>query len=246
MEVVSYGIDYVRFRVETEQDIMFVETRLSYASLKVCRHHGHRFVDVTGGALELIRMIESVNDVILEIASLLQVYRLDVYIDVVGVALEKIPQPGTVIINGGNVETVYSVNLTSRGDVPVFGRAYDAMAAGHYTEQVTRFEIELKRQAAKGIIDCKHGWRVNPVEVALYWIREFYGIEIPIEGLIECEYSGKTKKLEHDRSRFYRRYGNSILRDLETMGVRTFHKFIVECLRESEREKCHNVYIKTV
>jgi hypothetical protein len=169
--------------------------------------------------------------VALELSELYPCARVDVFIDVEGDLLPSIQPMGTVISNGGKVETIYSTHLKKRGDAPVFGRAYDAQRAGHYDTQVTRFEIEYKKQYAQQLLSCGR-WFRNPIGVALNHIKALFGVSLWMERIEPIEFKANTKRLEHSRERFYSRYGKNILLDLEMMGREKLYEFIMECISE--------------
>lgn len=230
-QVVSHGLDYVRYAIESEQDLQYIGAAVPYVEVVGRWMHGKRFVDFAGSALALIRTFDDLETLVEGLAVLYPVTRLDVYIDVVGDVLDKVGQPGTCIFNGGRLETIYSHNLKVRGDRPTFARVYDAKAAGHYLFPVTRFEVEFKRNHVKGIID-NTGFRCNPIAVALNAIRVLFGYELVIDGIEPVELDAPETRLEHSRERFYRRYGKNILVDLEQMGHQTFYQFVLECVQE--------------
>lgn len=234
-DVLAYGLDYLRFKVFSERDVISIASRLHYVDINTPWYHGTRFVDITGSQLALIRIVEYPPDVAVELARLYPVHRIDVFIDVSGDYLGDIPTLGTKIYNRNKLETVYSMNLSKRGDAPVFGRAYDARAAGHYDVQATRFEVEYKKQYALRMLTCA-GWTSNPIGVALHSIKTMFGVGIDIEDVEPIEFSAPTEKLEHSRERFYSRYGKGIVNDIESMGVERFYRFIMECIQEREQD----------
>lgn len=229
LNVVAYGIDYLRFGIKSDLDLRFIQQRLEYVDVYERWFHGHRYVDLTGQQLGLIRMVEDLDKVILELAYLYRVSRIDVFCDVEGYLLLSVKRSGTVISNNGRVETVYSHHLGKRGDYDVFARVYDAEASGHYESAVTRFECEFKRHHARTLLSV-NGWTVNPIGNMLHCIRLLFGTRIEIPGIAAIEYNAPKVRLEHSRERFYKRFGQSIMRDIETMGVGSLHSFIRECL----------------
>lgn len=240
MNIISYGLDYARFKIFSEHDVRHTELRLPYIDVKAPWFHGTRFVDLTGSDLAVIRMLESVDELMLEFASLYPVSRLDVYVDVEGLYLDSVTQNGTVIMNAGNVETIYSHHLKTRGDKPIFARAYDACAAGHYDFASTRFEVEFKRHNARAMLSTQ-GWGCSPIGAALHSIKMLLGISIWIEDIAPIEMNAKQERYQHDRERFYARYGNGIYNDIQSMGIQGLQDFIVQCVRNkhaSERGQC--------
>lgn len=246
--VIAYGIDYLRVKVFGHLDIEHIRKMLPYLDIDIRSFHGGKFVDLTGKQLEMVRSFDSVEDVVRSLLEIFPIHRLDAYVDIGGDWVSWLPRNGTVIMNDGLIETVYTHNLGSRGDVPIFGRAYDARAARHYNVPSTRFEIEFKRETAKDMVDLVHGFNVNPVRIALYWIGSMFDVAIAIDGLAPVEFKGITKRLAHSRERFYTRYGKNILLDIQKMGVTGLHEFIRECIgdendgngREKERNRNHS------
>jgi hypothetical protein len=236
MNIVSYHLDYLRFLIHNDNDFQFVSNRLEYLAVNNMWFHGSRYVDITGSQLELMRMVESVFDVSVELSTLYDCARIDVAIDVLGDVLGDISQPGTVIMNNGRVETVYSMRLNSRGDVPVFARAYDARAAGHYDYPVTRFEVEYKNAASRRLLSSGV-WRYNPFEVAMYNIAAIYGYSIEIPGLAGVEFNPPARKIQHSRERWLGRIGKKIIEEIETMGAGAWYEWVLECVKQNEREK---------
>lgn len=228
--VISYGLDYVRFKVNSPQDIYFVAEKMGYLDVYPVWHHGSQFMDITGSMLEVVRLFDSVDDIVLSCAQVLECHRLDVFVDVLDDWLPDVAQSGTVIMNNGKIETIYSTHLKRRGDVTRFVRVYDACAAGHYECATTRFECEFKREAARGIL-TPDGWKVNPIGAALHVFKALTGISIWIEDIDSIELDTPRRRYEHSRERFYARYGKSILQDMESMGLQQLHKFVLECVR---------------
>lgn len=233
--IVSYGIDYARFRCETEDDYLFISNSIEYIPVIRTHFHGGTFVDLTGKMLETIRTVESVPDLLALIGSMNRLSRLDVYVDVIGDVLSKCKKPGTEIRNDGRTETAYSHKLTSRGNVPVFARAYDAQAAKHYDFPVTRFEVEFKAPLVATFIHCDKGWTVNPVDVALYHIADIFGANITIQGRRALEFNPPKRRLEPSRERFYTKYGKGILHDIETWGIEQFIQFVYTVVRLEDK-----------
>lgn len=233
--VVAYGIDYLRFAIKSDQDLRFIQQRLEYIDIYERWFHGHRYVDITGKQLELIRMVENVDTVILELAYLYKVSRIDVFCDVEGYLLLGIRRNGTVISNNNRIETVYSHHLGKRGDYDVFARVYDAAASGHYESAVTRFECEFKREHARALLSVD-GWTVNPVGDMLHCIRLLFGTRIEIPGILAIEFNAPKRRLEHSRERFYAKYGKSIIQDIQDMGVGSLYNFIRECVANKKGE----------
>lgn len=227
--VVSHGLDYLRFKVWSDRDILCIAQRVEYVDINTPWFHGERFVDITGEQLSVIRTVENVPSLAAEIAKLYPVNRVDVFVDVLGNLLDKCQKTGTVISNQGRIETIYSAHLAKRGDKPVFARAYDAKTAGHYPMPVTRFEVEYKRHYAAQLLGVQ-GWVHNPIAVALNHIRLLLGVSIWVDDVDPIEYEAKATRLEHDRERFYARYGKNIARDISEMGVESFYKFVMECI----------------
>lgn len=232
-KVIAFGLDYVRYRVFSDADIEYIARLLPFLELNVRNFHGSRFVDITGKQLEMMRLFCDVNAMVLTIAELLPVNRVDVFVDVGGDLLPDANMPGTVIMNNKRIETLYSCHLKDRGDVPIFARAYDARAAKHYDVQVTRFECEYKREMARSLLGVR-GWKVNPVGLALNNIATIFNIDIDIENIRHVDFNAPQRRYEHNRARFYTRYGRNILLDLEAMGTEKLYAFIMECLTEKD------------
>jgi hypothetical protein len=174
-------------------------------------------------------MFDDINSVALELAYLYPVSRVDVFVDVAGNVLDQVQQNGTVIVNDGRVETIYSHHLKKRGDRPVFCRAYDAKSAGHYETEVTRFECEFKRENARALLNVK-GWSVNPIGAMLHSIKLLLGVNIWIDDIEAIDVDAPRRKFEHNRERFYTRYGKGIDNDIEQMGMQSFRQFVRECV----------------
>lgn len=235
----AWGLDYVRFRIENKLGLDYVQAHLPYIDVQPRWFHGSQFVDLTGEILETIRMMEDLDKLLLKFAYMFQCKRIDVFIDVQKNWLDQIPTPGTTIANGGNIETVYSHHLKRRGNLPVFARAYDAKAAGHYSDPMTRFEIEFKRPIAGAILNCE-GWAVDPVTVAMHHTKDIYGIEIQIPDKRPREFNAPTKRYAHSRERFYARYGKNVLLDFEQMGATQLYTFITNAIEGKADENSNN------
>lgn len=231
LDIVSYGLDYVRFKCETEQDYLYVANSLDYINVIRTSYHGGTFVDITGSMLATIRTVESVPEMVAFMGKLLKLSRLDVYIDVVGDVLCDCHVPGTEIRNGGKTETIYSHHLGSRGNVPVFARAYDAMSAGHYDFPSTRFEIEFKNPLVVSMVHHTDGWIINPIDVALWHINDIFGVRLSVQGHSAIEFNPEKKRIVPDRERFYTKYGKGILHDIETWGITQFLQFLYTVVR---------------
>lgn len=214
----------------SEHDIRHIGTEMPYLEVNEVRFHGQRFVDLTGSQLEVIRMFENVPDIAVKLAEVYPVSRVDVFVDVAGDVLDDVTAKGTRISNDGRVETIYSHHLKKRGDRPVFCRAYNAQKAGHYSEPVTRFEVEYKRQFARSLLNTA-GWQANPIGTALHSIMVLLGVSIWIEDIDPIELDAPRKRYEHDRERFYRRYGKGILNDVNDLGLQGLHSFILQCVQ---------------
>lgn len=232
-DVIAYGLDYLRFKIFSDNDLVHIGSRLHYVDISQQFYHGERFVDLPGAQLELIRVVERPDCVAQELSLLYPCSRVDVFVDVSGDLLPSLPNLGTTISNGGKVETVYSAHLAKRGDKPVFGRAYDARAAGHYDRPVTRFEIEYKKQYASKLLVAGL-WAKNPVGVALGHIKALFGVALWVENVDAVEFRAITKPLSHSRERFYARYGKGILNDVENHGLQGLHRFIMECVSQGQ------------
>lgn len=231
--MLAYGIDYLRYKTPGAPDVLHIAARLPYIDIAPRWFHGCRFVDVTGRQLEIIRMFEDVSETAAEIAEVYPVHRVDVFVDVLGDILADVKSSGTKISNGGRVETIYSIHLKQRGNVRAFGRAYDAQAAGHYDMPVTRLECEFKLELARALLNTR-GWCVNPVALMLQHIKAMFGVTIVIENVEPIDLNAPRRKLEHNRERFYRRYGRSIYNDVEKMGVQGFQEYVLQCVQNAQ------------
>lgn len=231
MDVISYGLDYVRFAVDSDADIEFAATQIPYIDVGERWFHGRRFLDLTGTGLSVIRMVEDVTAVLKRFAWLWKVTRLDVYVDVQGNHVGEVAKQqnvGTVIMNNKQFETVYSDHLKARGRRAQFGRCYNATLAGHYQDiAATRFEIEYKRQAARAILN-EDGFCLSPIACALKSIDDMFGVSIKIPDVEAIELNAPTQRLAHPRERFYERYGRGIMNDVETLGMSAFITFVLE------------------
>lgn len=230
-DVIAYGLDYVRYKIFSDKDFTYIGTQLPYLELTERNFHGSRFIDLTGKQLEVIRIFEDVNDAVVLLAETFPVTRLDVFVDVAGYVLGDVTTNGTLIFNYSRLETMYSDNLRKRGDLSTFCRVYDAQAAEHYDVPVTRFECEYKRERAKALLGV-NGWCVNPVGAMLHSIKVHFGVDIRISGQVGVDFDAPTKKYEHNRARFYKRYGKNIMLDVENMGMQGLYVFITECMEE--------------
>lgn len=234
MRVIDVGLDYLRLKITNDPDLLFIGRRLDYVDVQQRSFHGSKFVDLTGDNLRVISLFEHVPDVAAELARVFPVTRIDVYCDVEGDVLDKVKSDGTRISNGGRVETIYSVHLRDRGNVGVFGRVYDAKAAGHYDKASTRFECEFKREYARTMLTTT-GWKVSPVSVLVSSVRRLFGVMLEIPGFIPIDWNAPRVRLEHSRERFYKRYGKGVLNDVETMGMQGFATFVRECVQDAKR-----------
>jgi hypothetical protein len=160
--------------------------------------------------------------------------RCDFAYDVLGVDIEKLPQPGTTILNGGDVETVYSHHLKLRGNYAVFARAYDALKAGHDVPQGTiRFEVEFKRRLPDVIRNSDDVLKAG-FSCAAFHIARIYGIVLPVETFTELK--PPKRLVQHGREKFYQRFGKAILLDVATMGQNDFSEWLKLCIARGEDE----------
>jgi hypothetical protein len=206
---------------------------LHYVDVRTPWFHGNRYLDITGEQLALVRTVESVPDMAVELGKIFPCARIDVFVDVLGNLLPQVKSSGTKIYNSDRLETVYSAHLRQRGDKPVFARAYDAKAAGHYIMPTTRFEVEYKKEYAAQLLTLA-GWRYNPIAVALNHIAALLGVKIWVDDVMPIEWEAIGERLSHSRERFYARYGKGIIDDISTMGVQGLHRFIMECLQNGK------------
>lgn len=231
--VLAMGLDYLRYRVHSAQDIRDIQTLLPYLQIIDRNYHGSRFVDLSGKQLEVVRTFNNVANIACRLASWFVVSRIDVFIDVEGNRLGAIEAKGTIIVNDGRIETIYSHNLKNRGNVPAFCRAYDARAAGHYDRPSTRFECEFKREAARALLTAE-GWTLDPIGVMLHNIALHLGVTIDLPDHAAIDMDAPQQRYSHSRERFYLRYGQSIARDIEAMGVKGVYEYIQRCIADKE------------
>ena len=235
--VISEHIDYVRFLCASELDAQDIVHRLSYVELRARKLHSVWSVDITGTALESIRLVEPVVKAINEIGRHRRISRLDVAIDVYGVNVKKATtwRGGTCILNQAKLETVYSHNLRDRGDKAVFARAYDAVAASHYPAgggEVTRLEVEFKGYVASELTR-------NGVDKNCLFAMARYALRSTLQTKIDLSPSrvlvaDRLKRLEPRRARFYRRYGRNIIKDVESYGFQAWLAFVHAVQDESD------------
>ena len=235
--VVSYGLDYVRFKVWTDRDVDFIAKQLSCLDIKSVFYHGSRFVDITGKQLAVARVCHDLSADLRVLSEIFPVSRVDFYFDVLDSRLQHIPirDGRTVISSGYELETVYSHKLASRGDRAVFGRAYDAKKAGHYDFDVTRFEVEYKSYACASLT-AESNWLDTCYLVAAEAIEHMFSYRVLVEGCKGLELNASRKRLEHSRERFYTRYGKGIINDVQSMGLQGLYEFMLECCR-NRKEK---------
>jgi len=227
-DVVSYGLDYIRFQIYSETDVEYVQREFSYLDINSVYHHGSRFIDLTGGMLEVVRMMDDLEEKILLLAYRYPVHRLDVYIDVQGYSVDQVETEGNSIWQGKKVETVYSHRLEQRGNVPVFGRCYDAEAAGHYNFPVTRYEIEFHKDLFPALLSTG-GWSVNPISVAIHYVKKLFDVDLVVPEHTPLEFKAPKRKYASTRESFYRRYGKGILIDIAEMGAHNLENYIRWC-----------------
>lgn len=233
-QVVAHGLDYLRYKIFSDVDLEYIQRELDYLDVVEKKWHGSRFVDITGKQIEVIRLLGDINEISVALAVMYPLSRIDVFVDITGNVLDKVKSLGTVISNGGRVETIYSDLLTLRGDKAVFARAYDAKAAGHYESETTRFECEFKREHARAMLGSD-GWTVNPVGVALRAFKVLFGIDIWVDDIQPIDFDAPRRQYEHDRERFYMRYGKGIQNDIEKMGLQGFALYVRECVQVANR-----------
>lgn len=228
-EIVAYGVDYVRIEASTPETLLALETAFDYLDIRPSWYHGKRFVDLSGKALAMIRMVDDIEEALEWLARDHRITRVDFFIDVKGDVLSDCQMPGTVIMNYGKIETVYSHNLKSRGDYPVFARVYDAMSAGHYPVPVTRFEVEFKKEMVPGIVNHVIGFGKTLPSVTLWHIKSIYGVDISLPSVVPFELNAERQRLSPSRERFYNRFGKGIMLDVAEMGVEQFLMFVYTC-----------------
>lgn len=233
IQAIAWGLDYVRFKVDNTLGLEYLARDLPYLEINRQVLHGTLCVDLTGEAIEVIRMFEPVYEVIERLAYMFQISRLDAFVDLPGSFVDKVAAPGTAIANAGVLETVYSHHLKRRGNVAVFGRCYDACAAGHYDEPMTRIEFEFKHGMPAGMVNT-NGWIHSPIDVVLHYCKEVFGVVVDVDGHKPVDFNAPRKRYSHSRERFYARYGKNILLDLEDMGVQGLATFIRESVGKPE------------
>lgn len=239
-DIVSHGMDYMRVRAPTVAALEYLARETPYVDIKPVWHHGTRYVDYTGRMLETVRCFDDLSVLAVAFADMFGLGRIDYYVDVAGRHLSDVLyRDGTVIANGNRVETIYSTHLSKRGDVLEFCRAYDAMAAGHYDFDVTRFEIEWKGDAVQTILS-QDDWIHSLVEYAVGGFETYLKARVLVPDVSAMELNPARTVLEHSRERFYRRYGKSILSDIEAMGLQKLFEFVQTCVRGSSDDKANS------
>jgi hypothetical protein len=56
------------------------------------------------------------------------------------------------------------------------------------------------------------------------------GVNIWIDDIEAIDVDAPRRKFEHNRERFYTRYGKGIDNDIEQMGMQSFRQFVRECV----------------
>ena len=234
ISICSQAIDYLRIGpLSGDSQWNDIEQRYSYLAVDKTNHFGRWFVDFTGDALELVRTVEGTES-ILEYFQHTRWTRLDVAFDCLGVDIERLPRPGTTILNHGNIETVYSHHLKARGHFAVFARAYDAAAAGHdMPEGTVRFEVEFKRRMPD-IIRKSEKVLQSAFSCAAFHVHRIYGVALPVSEMVEIK--PPRRVLQHDREKFYARFGKAILLDVLTMGQDDFAQWLKLCIAKENDE----------
>jgi len=241
-KILSYHIDYVRFHSETDADDRYINIILQPAIGIPVTLHGVRFLDFGGDALAQARMMGC--DIIASIRNLdvtHTVSRLDLCCDVLGnvISKELNARKGTLIVNDGRIETIYSSHLKERGNVGFFGRVYDAQSAGHYAQPVTRFELEIKRRTISSLLCATHNdENLSLWPVFRFQIMSMFDVDIKLPNTEPIEFDPPKTVLESDRERFYRRFGQGILRDVECMSVDVWLDYVIRCVLDRKEKIC--------
>ena len=140
--ILAQCLDWFRFGPLTSELLWSsVERRWDYVEVTKQNYYGKWYVDFSGDKLELIRTVESIQN-LLDFAMDVHWSRLDIAFDVTGIEIAKLPRPGTVICNDNKIETVYSHHLKLRGRFPVFaGRTMRALPGTMYRQ--ARLDLKL-------------------------------------------------------------------------------------------------------
>jgi hypothetical protein len=222
--------DWVRFG-PLNKDLLWrdVEKRFGYIDLHKNNHFGRWYVDLTGDQLEVIRTVEEMNDVFRWLRPH-HWTRLDVAFDLVGVEIPKLLSPGSAIVNDGVIQTLYSHKLTARGDHPVFARVYDAFEAGHdVAPNVVRAEVEFKLHYPDLIRNSPNGVGIAFPIAARYLVSKF-NLAIPLQ--VNTEWQPTKRLINHDREKFYARFGRRIVLDLVELGFDQYVNWVLDCTRK--------------
>lgn len=229
IQIVAQQFDWLRFGPLSWQfKWIDIQHRFSYIDIQKHNHFGSWYVDLTGEQLEVVRTVETIGEV-LDWLKPIHWTRLDVAFDLAGVNLDELSCPGSAIVNDGVRQTLYSHRLKSRGDYPTFARIYDAYEAGHNVDPgVVRAEVEFKMAMPDNL-------KMSPLfpniafALAASSIASYFGLVIP--GIRVGESNPTSRVINHERERFYSRFGKRIVSDVLELGYDTFVSWVLDCTR---------------
>lgn len=233
--LIAQQFDWIRFG-PLSADLLWrtVEKRFGYVDVRKTNHFGRWYVDLTGDQLEVVRTVESMQ-VVFKWLKQYHWTRLDVAFDLTGVDLDKLACPGSAIVNQGIRQTLYSHKLKARGDHPVFGRVYDAFEAGHDCDPGTiRAEVEFKLHYPDLIRKSPNGVWIA-FAIAARYISDRFGLTIPT--IHNQEFHPTARLINHDRERFYARFGKRIVADLIVLGLDDYVTWVLDCTRERPNDE---------
>ena len=235
MHIIAQQFDWLRFGpLSSTHKWAALQRRFQYIDVRRHNHFGRWYADLTGDQLEVIRTVECIDKVLNDLADI-HWTRLDVAFDVSGVDLDSLACPGSAIVNDGRRETLYSHMLKARGDFPMFSRVYDAFSAGHDVDPgVIRCEVEFKLHMPD-MLKKSELWPRVAFLFAAQEIAFRFGLNLPVlDGA--SEFSPTKRLLNHDRERFYARFGKRIVNDVVELGFDRFISWALDCARNGGNE----------
>lgn len=229
IHIVAQQFDWLRFGpLSATHKFDDIQRRFSYIDVQKHNHFGSWYCDLTGDQLEVVRTVETMYSV-MEWLKPIHWTRLDVAFDLEGVVLDDLACPGSAIVNDGIRQTLYSHKLKSRGDYPTFARVYDAYEAGHDVDPgIVRAEVEFKM----AMPDNLKASRLFPnvaFALAASSIASYFGLVIP--GIHVGESNPTSRIINHERERFYSRFGKRVVSDVLELGYDTFVSWVLDCTR---------------
>ena len=229
IHIVAQQFDWLRFGpLSAEHKFADIQRRFSYIDVQKHNHFGRWYVDLTGDQLEVVRTVEPINTV-LDWLKAIHWTRLDVAFDLKGVMLDDLECPGSAIVNDNIRQTLYSHKLASRGDYPTFARVYDAFEAGHDCDPGTvRAEVEFK-MAMPDNLKASSQFPHIAFALAASCVASYFGLVIPNIGA--SEQTPTSRLINHERERFYARFGKRIVSDVLELGYDTFVAWVLDCTR---------------